>query len=356
MSSTKNLSIVHDVSKTSFMILPPEIRLKIYCNLLPPVYESIPGPFLCPTELTLPQDFKTLFQLNRTISDEARELFCSRTSFTINIRPKSIQFLNLRKESALPDFPTSPLMSYIKNWQLTIGFKNDQPDRWTGCVHSNDDSCYCCVERYYLEQRVLVTVNELATIENLQSLKVFFPCLCNQVPWNRTNTLHIFKMIIYALEPLNQLRFRSHVNFIAGYFDSMVLRQCRARRCLALTTAFNDMASELKNTSSPPRTLPLHRQWLSIKELLPQDENFCGEVAPFLSYLWDLIKKARQARDPQSKIDAAQSQKEEMAIYYKKGVDDAYAKRAGGLFVAWLTSAGAVLSGAHEHGTSLLMV
>ncbi|KAL8924522.1 MAG: hypothetical protein Q9208_003997 [Pyrenodesmia sp. 3 TL-2023] len=193
-------------------------------------------------------------------------------------RPWSL-FLGVGKDALhFQPLQAAPSLPLMKNWQLDIQFH---------APYSKD----ALDDHNEIDDGILTASADLATIPDLQSLKVSVPCLCLQPnlvcrgcfggaqPGEECccpSPEDINKRITKSLEPLKQLRFDGEVQFItapardvmktiADLACSAANVQCQEPHCLALAASFGHLRATLKGKEPPLCLPPMQHRWLDLK-------------------------------------------------------------------------------------------
>lgn len=172
----------------------------------------------------------SLLLSNRQIYTEARKIAYGHASGTIEVSTSR------RYKNELPgqlrymlDLSIEPLTSYavsnIKDWQLHLQFCCPYSDSYPDYVHAMGATSTFVMDRLLNGEGVLEAVAELVKIEDLETLKVKFPCTCQtyrvgggivagrfRPPTSETE----FQSILKVLEPLKALNIQKSVMFIAA--------------------------------------------------------------------------------------------------------------------------------------------
>ncbi|KAI4138091.1 MAG: hypothetical protein LQ341_004819 [Variospora aurantia] len=213
-----------------------------------------------------------------------------------------LYYLNGR-ETLLNRFRNLPKLfsiAHIKHWQLDLQFS--KPGTTIPyCRNFADEPLVADADRMFNGELVRETVAELAKIRNLQSLKVKFPCFCKRAGSTSTTVpcTEFLEIIRRALAPLNCLRFRRSVTFIAarplvkraddvfGLWLHTENEQCQQSACLDFAAQFRDFKNILEGSLPRERLSLQQRRWLDIKheviKLLP-----ASDLGKPLYHLWAL--------------------------------------------------------------------
>ncbi|KAI4178464.1 MAG: hypothetical protein LQ346_007435 [Caloplaca aetnensis] len=220
----------------------------------------------------------SLLLVSKQVSDEAQHVLYGPNTFTMVFQRQCAMFLGARKDALhFQPLQASPSLPLIKNWQLSLGFH---------ILYSKGGS----YEKDEIADGILTASADLATIANLQSLKVSIPCLCLQpdlcfvckgrigpgVECICPSLEDVNKNITKRLEPLKQLRFKSQVQFItapAGHDETTITdlacsntnEQCQQPNCLALAASFESLRATLRGKEAPARLPPMQCTWLALK-------------------------------------------------------------------------------------------
>ncbi|KAL8999955.1 MAG: hypothetical protein Q9169_001361 [Polycauliona sp. 2 TL-2023] len=280
-----------------FMRLPLELRQRIY-------YFTLPGR-IHPLSLTTwtksmgekHSDGMNLLASNREVSHEARQDLYGLNCFTVIISESRTSFLGKSSDlRTYEPFPALPSIEYIKNWQLAL----DLP-----------------VTRKYsarVKDGVLSLSEELAKIENLQTLKINLPCLCNgRSDLDKKRPIKASSRILqYMLQPLRRLHFQRAVTFFTAlHFDKDNYRgpwesraetsQCKKQLCLAYAASFHDLKHFLESASLPRIGLPdAQQKWLEIKHratTCPPQSAFRPQLMAYLDMFWSLVFTVRNEHE-----------------------------------------------------------
>lgn len=250
-----------------FMKLPLELRRNIYNMVLPSQDVPIRSPEWA-NMIGTPNKFMNLLLVNRQISEEARSVLYGLNTFTITI-VGGATFVEGSWNTLEPQsLETTPSLRYIKNWQL----------RFPLDIHPE-----CGEENTQIRAAILSTCAELATIPDLQSLKILIPCLCEYAHRYRCSRCRNLKAgngatcrcidiedihedIVYSLAPLNHLRFKHDVQFISMDWSSpRGNQQCQKSACLSFTASFNSFVTTLRGDSAPLQLTPSQSEWFRLK-------------------------------------------------------------------------------------------
>ncbi|KAL8922280.1 MAG: hypothetical protein Q9208_005250 [Pyrenodesmia sp. 3 TL-2023] len=285
-------------ARFAFLRLPLEIRQEIYRIALPS--QDIPVRSRSWADLVgTPNDSMNLLRVNRQVSDEAREVLYGSTSLTVVISANVTRFLHLVEQASwLRPLPSTPSIRYMKHWQIRLGFASF-PLEWS---------------EQYIDEGLLDTSVELSKVPGLQTLKISFPCLCEQYSNPSADALDaIHQRMFKALEPLRRLRVRGKVTFIAAcprrpcddglpasyaeptdpndvdawinYFARMPRSRhanemdhlhwavkssanvpCSESRCRHFAARFRDLAATLEGSSAPATLTAKQITWLNFKQ------------------------------------------------------------------------------------------
>ncbi|KAL8735166.1 MAG: hypothetical protein Q9166_001042 [cf. Caloplaca sp. 2 TL-2023] len=254
-----------------FMELPAEIRRQIYSLALPAQKTPLKSTDWARTSGREDDHDRHYFSMgilasNKAISNEAREVMYGHNSFTVIIQYWKTVFLGRRTihdHQGFGLFPSATSQGYIKNWQLDLHLE----------YHDTN-----------ITEAVLTLSEELVHIDDLESLKVKFPCLCrisSTFPYNNESCEIYHERVRTVLDALKRLHFTRSVTFIAahhfdkdeyskndhGRFEDFTRPvQCQQPDCPAFTTSLDDLKSFF--TSSAPRLLlsSPQRKYLDLKE------------------------------------------------------------------------------------------
>ncbi|CAO1603618.1 hypothetical protein XANCAGTX0491_007200 [Xanthoria calcicola] len=287
-SSASDLSKTEPESSTSepgsasgfpLMKLPLEIRRHIYSLALP--VQDAPLRSTTWTKSVRGNDnlCMALLASNKQVSHEAREVLYGLNSFTVVVAFNYTQFLDGSYEPAsYKPFPSTPSIQYIKNWQLDIRPIRNYESR--------------------IRAGILDTVEQLAKIGHLQTLKVKIHCFC--MTTGPAESLSQF--IKLMLQPLKSLHFEKSVTFIAALTSKnhwccsfsngrnascTHAAQCNEPKCLAFVALFDDLKYFLE-TASVPR-MPLtdeQSKWLDLKQRPIIWQWYAREKRRDLGILW----------------------------------------------------------------------
>ncbi|KAI4228425.1 MAG: hypothetical protein L6R36_001616 [Xanthoria steineri] len=289
-SSASDLSKTEPESSTSklespsnfpLMKLPLELRRLVYSLALP--VQDAPLRSTTWTKSVGGNDNLCMGLLvhNKQVSHEAREVLYGLNSFTVVVAFNYTQFLDGYYEPArYQPFPSTPSIKYIKNWQLDLRPARHYESR--------------------IRAGILDTVEQLAKIGHLQTLKVKVHCLCMK----RGSAESLSQNIKIMLQPLKSLHFEKSVTFIAALtsnrysccsFSIKTRRnesctyaaQCNEPKCLAFVALFDDLKYFLE-TASVPR-MPLsdeQSKWLDLKQRPIVWQRYEREKRRELEILW----------------------------------------------------------------------
>lgn len=243
-----------------FMDLPNEIRMLIYEMVLPSKHHLIMSDEWASKSTREMQNFSRpercigLLLVSKRIHSEARDVLYARNCFTIETSSyRQTEFLgvDLNQIGFLP-FPWVPCMPYLRHLQLDLKFdtyycREKYPHFPEMRPHV---TTYVEDDRYEFREVLLTICNKLATeVQDLQTLKIRVPCICNPRNYKQVPLETIYESILSALEPLQQLHFKRKVTFIPWNFPSKdnwnKLVQCPTPRCLAFAASFTHFTRKL---------------------------------------------------------------------------------------------------------------
>ncbi|KAL9018679.1 MAG: hypothetical protein Q9185_003993 [Variospora sp. 1 TL-2023] len=198
-------------------------------------------------------------------------------------------------------------MVHIKHWQFDLQFSKPGTTN-PYCQHSAHEPSVAGVDRMFNGELVLETVGELTKIGNLQSLKVKFPCFCKRAgsTWTAVLCKEFLEIIRRALAPLNCLRVRRSVTFIAarplvkraddvfGLWLHTENEQCQQSACLDFAGQFRDMKNIIEGSLPCERLSLQQRRWLDIKHEVAKLLGSSALSKP-LYHLWTLKESNRDS-------------------------------------------------------------
>ncbi|KAL8815056.1 MAG: hypothetical protein Q9223_005775 [Gallowayella weberi] len=252
-----------------------------------------------------------LLVTNKLVSNEARETWI-------------IYFL---AGSTRPDrfeaFPISPSMKYIKHWQFDIHREKR---------YIEDDR--------YIKDTILGVSEELVGINDLQTLKVKFPCVCGVVHASIPGESFLpkdFEDIRCFFQSLKRLRFKGNVTFIAArrfavedeydwiepegpLENCTVPSQCQQPACLKYVSHLDDLKEHMTSSAPSEGLLEQQLQWLEVKEsvkkramLFHRHPLIHADVVRNLKRLLDAVIRA--LRFAEDEVDSAEEIEYERKAY-----------------------------------------
>lgn len=325
------------------MKLPTELRLQVYLFHLPSrdaednstAWSS--GP--CGSKGCL-----SLLLVNRKISNETREMVYSHNSVTVELSGQRIELLS----SDLPRywwsftpirfqiFPITPSFRFIKHWQLNLRFRTHY-----SCSREQDTYCYDGrpskhtftkfeMDKLSISDRLLETASELAKLDEIQSLKVKFPCLCGICSYERASvpTEMLVRMLCSVLQPLRSLK--QPAMFIAASptqvdaisFDLVSSQTCNTQCLEPACAAFVAQVQRLHRKQLQGSLSAQQRKWLDINHRAASIEEdwpaaSFTDVACSLERLWTLADFHQDVFNSKKGDQSLESRRRESNQYYK---------------------------------------
>ena len=316
------------------MKLPLELRRHIYSLALP--VQDAPLRSTTWTKSVGGNDnlCMALLASNKQVSHEAREVLYGLNSFTVFVAYNYTQLLDGSYESAkYRPFPSTPSMRYIKNWQLDLRLIRN----------------FC---ESHIRAGILDTVEQLAKIGHLQTLKVKIPCLCR----TRESAESLSQIIKIMLQPFKSLHFEKSVTFLAALtsgehssccsFNISNRRpasythaaQCNEPKCLAFVALFDDLKYFLETASVPRMPLTVEQsKWLDLKQRPIVWQWYAREKRRDLEILWNTAMDTEHQNDrgpPDGRTDlelfrCLHRSMLKRALEYEAGLKMQQAKQAG---------------------------
>ncbi|KAL8923101.1 MAG: hypothetical protein Q9208_004785 [Pyrenodesmia sp. 3 TL-2023] len=182
-----------------------------------------------------------------------------------------------------------PSLNYVNNWQFCLVFSSP----WDKDVVRN---------ARWIREELLSAASRISSIPNLQTLKIFVPCLCKT--YTAIALTQRYKAIISSLTPLQQLRFQS-VRVIAFLLPDRILNNsgefsgfshqygeilCTKPACVAFARSFSSMKEVLQGNTPPTLLTSRESAWLDLKayaSLVPPPST--KPVRCALYDLWKLV-------------------------------------------------------------------
>ncbi|KAI4188698.1 MAG: hypothetical protein L6R41_001974 [Letrouitia leprolyta] len=266
-----------------------------------------------------PNKFMNLLLVDRQICQEARSVLYGLNTSTIVIS-EAHSFLPGRQNTPVfQPVQSETSLGYVKNWQLSLPLSR----------HAEDGE-----QNEEVRAAIISSCAELATILDLQSLKISILCLCQYrsrdcegddscFTWDdadkgtgdacrRVNANDIHESIVYSLAPLNRLRFKHDLRFIAkapqpvprtissmprrpesyrDHLPSFSNEQCQKPACLSFVSSFECFSAALSGNRTPVPFTTNQCEWLSLRkmatELVSQEGKEKMEYA--LSDAWEAL-------------------------------------------------------------------
>ncbi|KAI4195286.1 MAG: hypothetical protein LQ346_003489 [Caloplaca aetnensis] len=281
-----------------FMDLPLEVRRYFYRLILPSQTISMRNNACAAIEGT-PNEFMNLLVASRQVSDEARRVLYGSNSFTVTVSGDTTDFLGLEDRAKwFRPFLARPMpsLNYIKNWQFRLIFHRHW-DQYPSDIEMMQR------DRRWLEEGLLAVASELARITDLQTLKIFIPCICNRPSAAAVNQL--YETTMSSLKPVQkQLRFSS-VQVVTAVAPSRVLNAsgefagwshwfgsvlCTKPKCITFAQSFSPIKDVLQGSLTPTSLTPRQIAWLDIKvhaSLVPPPST--KRIRCALYDLWKLV-------------------------------------------------------------------
>ncbi|KAI4121323.1 MAG: hypothetical protein LQ338_006434 [Usnochroma carphineum] len=253
----------------------------------------------------------SLLLSNRKISDEARGVAYRHFSATIGISTSRLYSDSRRRGQGMfdptTDLPTPPSESNIRDWQLDLHFRTPYSSSYA------QDQPWICgnlpsieVDRLIIGEGVLQAVAALAKIENLQTLKVKFPCFCQKIHIGGPSCDRILQLIHKVLEPLKTLHIQNSATFIAAQplVDGTHISrgpwwrtrdiQCQQPGCLTFTARLKDLKDFLESSLPRKRLSAQQLKWLDITHRVAKAEVYNRyRIKHSLHHLWTLTESYR---------------------------------------------------------------
>ncbi|KAL8789209.1 MAG: hypothetical protein Q9213_001316 [Squamulea squamosa] len=285
-------------TKPTLTTLPLEIRRHVYSFVLPS------SDFRLNTEkwsklTSTANSSMGLLLVNKQILAEARDVIYGCNSFTLTISKDYAYLLNNRRQdlSDFKPFPETPAIKQVRNWQIDLQLDPSYRSKSLGCpsfaphlgspLHDS---------QFYIHEGILSASVEMVKAKDLQTLKLCFPCLCGINKRSKSVIERVRKAIAWSIEPLQQLRFKSSVKFIATPSGSApswtwpyllpiwelntetTYMQCEEPHCLKFVGSFEYLRRLLTSKTVPPSKLTTQQEkWFDLKvyalDLLPREPS-----------------------------------------------------------------------------------
>ncbi|KAL8634649.1 MAG: hypothetical protein Q9228_007763, partial [Teloschistes exilis] len=192
-----------------FLDLPFDIRHYLYRMVFPrPDISKGRGEWM--EIVGRPNEYMNLLLVNRQIYEEGSAVIHDNSAFTISVSA-TMTFINSKHVANLiSPFPTMACLQYIRDWQLDLQFLPPYDGRYLTVERLPHLDTPLASDQYYIREAILAASVVLwKECRHLETLKIRAPCLCNMFETATPQAIH--KAIVFALEPLQLLRFRRSV-------------------------------------------------------------------------------------------------------------------------------------------------
>ncbi|KAL8735169.1 MAG: hypothetical protein Q9166_001045 [cf. Caloplaca sp. 2 TL-2023] len=277
--------------KPTFTTLPPEVRRQLYAIVLPS--QDIPMKTGGWSKITnIPNEYMSLLRVNKQIFAEAQDVVYGCNSFTLTVSKEATYFLHnhLQEATDFRPFPKAPAIKNMKHWQVDLQFDPSYSSSLWG-FHSMSPYLGSPLRdsQYYIRESILAATVEIVKAKDLQTMKICFPCLCGVTEKKTKHVIkEIRKAIASSIEPLQRLRFKCSVKFIASLTPTVTVdrfdynnyeppltllnsetsyTQCQQPVCLQFAESFEFLRRTLTSKRVAPLQLtPVQKHWLGLKQ------------------------------------------------------------------------------------------
>ncbi|KAL8794794.1 MAG: hypothetical protein Q9182_007591, partial [Xanthomendoza sp. 2 TL-2023] len=243
--------------------------------------------------MDLPLEIRRIIYGFALVSNEAREVLYGSDTFTAVINSLSTRFLtSSNSPRSFEPFPVSPSTGYVKHWQLDV--QHPRQNAKADCFYAD---------------AILEVSEEFIGINDLQTLKVKFPCVCGVPNENGNDEDDVSEAqatyMRFLLQPLKRLRFTRNVTFIAARRyanneysyerhglcneDCTVPIQCQQPGCLKYVSLLDDLKERMMSTAPSESLLEQQRQWLEVKKGVMLDKRYSQVHKKRMDYLDRLL-------------------------------------------------------------------